>query len=143
MSRRPNSKLVRQWCFEYWVTAAGTLVCYLCGREWAKKDWHRVEAEHEIARELGLVRFGKEIDKPPNVKPCCSGNCEVEEGSAPVGHKLKTKDDVKRIAKAKRITAKTMKFKRTKNPLPGSRASGWQKKYNKETGRWETIRRSR
>ena len=165
MTRRTSSTLVRKWCFEFWCRPWGitrVIDCYLCGRLWEERDWAKCEAEHEIPRALGLARFGAEIDRPPNVKPCCAGTCErhsqqsaqstcassqtkqkSEESalSQYSGHKEKTKADVKRIAKTNRIDAKHSHFRRSANPLPGSKRSHWKKQYNKSTGRWETVRR--
>lgn len=145
--RRRSSTAVRRDCYEYWLgknhsthegvedpALKGLLQCYLCLTPMRpdKDEW---EAEHVIPHGLGGS------DYPPNVKPCNAHKCPVTEDKPEVGHRLKTKGDVKVIAKTKRVDAKSKKFKRTKNPIPGSRASGWQRKYNKELGRWETIKR--
>lgn len=53
-----------------------------------------------------------------------------------VCHREKTRDDVGRIAKAKRQEARHIGAKKSRNPLPGSRLSRWKKKL---TG--EVIRR--
>lgn len=147
--RRRSSTAVRRDCHDYWLgknhsthegvvdpTLTGLLQCYLC-RTTLRPDKDPWEAEHTIAHGLDGS------DYPPYVKPCCEHQCPVKDGEPEVGHRLKTKDDVKRIAKTKRIDSKAKKFKRTKNPIPGSKASGWQRKYNKGTGQWETIKRSR
>lgn len=172
MSRRPSSTLVRKWCFEFWCEAYGItriLRCYMCGRVWEEKDWSKCEAEHEIARALGLARFGKEIDKPPNVKPCCAGSCqtlspsiatpadcssrsaltktkpqalvELKRSSPYSGHKEKTKADVKKIAKVNRVNARASSFKRTKNKVPGSKGTAFARVYDKTVKRWVTVRR--
>lgn len=41
---------------------------------------------------------------------------------------LKTKDDHSRAAKAKRVKAKHLGMKKSKNPLPGSKSSKWKRK---------------
>lgn len=158
MSRRPSSTKTRRDCFEHWATAYGItriLKCYLCGRVWEEKDWSCVTAEHEIPRSLGLARFGKEIDKPWNVKPCCGGTCSPSQPSStsPVtspagysqisGHKDKTRQDVKRIAKSVRVADRAKGYKRSKSPMPGSKRSAWKRQYDKQLGRWVTVRRER
>lgn len=46
-------------------------------------------------------------------------------------HRLKTTQaDIPRIAKTKRIAAKHRGAKTTRNPLPGSKASGWRKRFD-------------
>lgn len=40
----------------------------------------------------------------------------------------KTRDDHRRAAKAKRVKAKSLGLKKSKNPLPGSKGSKWKRK---------------
>lgn len=54
-------------------------------------------------------------------------NCQVLCRACHVG---KTKNDIARIAKAKRIIRKRIKAKRTGRPMLGSRQSGWKKTFN-------------
>jgi hypothetical protein len=118
---------------------------------WEEKNWDQVEAEHEIPHALGGS------DKPPNVKPCCSGKCEAlqpqptshstassqRSSKGYTGHRDKTKADVKRIAKSNAVVAKHSHFKRSKNPMLCSKRSGWAKKYDRATGRWKAVRRDK
>lgn len=59
-------------------------------------------------------------------------------------HKQKTKKDVALKALANR-KSKARLFKtgpKTKGrPVPGSKASPWARRYNRQTGRWETVKR--
>lgn len=41
---------------------------------------------------------------------------------------VKTKDDHRRAAKAKRVKVKALGLKKSKNPLPGSKGSKWKRK---------------
>jgi hypothetical protein len=106
----------------------------MCGRiidpEKNPEYW---EAEHDIARGLGGS------DHPPNVKPCCDRET-IGCLSGP-GHKGKTAEDAGKIAKSVRIRETRVGIKRSSKPMPGSKRSKWKKKYNKNTGRWETVRR--
>jgi 5-methylcytosine-specific restriction endonuclease McrA len=54
-------------------------------------------------------------------------NCQV---LCPACDKPKTAIDQGVIAKSKRIQDKRIRAKTTRNPLPGSRASGWKKTFN-------------
>lgn len=129
--RRTSSTLVRKWCYEYWINSDGSLTCYMCNaRLDVKKNPRCFSAEHEIPFALGGS------DKPPNVKPCCAPNC-ANHG----GHKEKTKVDVGHISKANAVRAKRLGFKRSKSIVPGSKNSKWARRYNKYTGRWETVER--
>src|SRR3954469_15610377 len=47
-------------------------------------------------------------------------------------HKQKTRDDVGRIAKAKRRYARDIGEKASRNPMPGGRASKWKRKLSGE-----------
>jgi hypothetical protein len=130
MARRASSTLVRKWCFDYWKTPDEKLVCYKCGAALdPKKSPKCWEAEHDLPHNLGGS------DKPPNVKPICApefGGCHAE----------KTKVAVARYAKGEAVRAKRYGFRRSKTPIPGSRGTRWAKRYNKITGRWETIART-
>lgn len=131
MTRRPSSTVVRRRCYEYWKTPDGTLICYKCGAIIDPiRNRNAWEAEHDKSRYMGGDDF------PPNVKPICSpeaGGCHTE----------KTRDDAKVHAKARRVEAKRLGFKRSKSPVPGSKRSKWKKKYNRQTGRWETVLRTK
>jgi 5-methylcytosine-specific restriction endonuclease McrA len=67
--------------------------------------------EHVIALELGGADTDDNISL--TCKPCA---------------KEKTRDDHSRAAKAKRVKAKALGLKKTKNPLPGSKGSKWKRK---------------
>lgn len=47
-------------------------------------------------------------------------------------HKTKTRSDVAMKALANRIKTKHLGLKRSRNPMPGSRASGWKRKMSGE-----------
>lgn len=92
--------------------------CCLCGQ---KIDGVREKWTIEHIQALGLC--GEDTDE--NCAPaheCC--------------RREKDKDDVKKIAKAKRSGAKHIGAKATKSrPMPGSRNSPWRKKMSGETVR--------
>ncbi len=84
-----------------------------------------LEWDHRVPIELG----GE--DELINLQPLCRG-C----------HKAKTRADARHIAKGKRMNQRDMGIKRQpKAVVPGSRASKWKRAYNRETGRFETVRR--
>lgn len=108
--------------------------------------------------------MGKAVDEPPNVKPCCAGNCKSLQASGdsssdspktlpqslsilgpkPIrGHRDKTKNDVGVIAKAKRLADKRSHAKRSTNPMDGSKRSKWKRQYNRLTKRFEAVRREK
>lgn len=60
-------------------------------------------------------------DTIENLQPLCKG-C----------HRAKTSDDVANVAKAKRRQAKHLGIRPNKGrPIPGSKASGWKKPFNR------------
>ncbi|KEP68802.1 HNH endonuclease [Thioclava dalianensis] len=92
------------------VLQANGYLCYLCEERInsAREDW---EVEHVIPFALGGA------DDPSNMRPV---HCHC--------HKEKTKTDVTRIAKAKRVKKKhDGTFRPTRNPVPGSKATGLKK----------------
>lgn len=93
-------------------TAGG--LCHLCERKIRVGEaW---DVEHVIP--YALTRD----DSDENLRPAHVG-C----------HKAKTKDDVATIAKAKRVSAKHRGAKApSRNPIPGSKASGLKRKMNGE-----------
>ncbi|MEM6934116.1 MAG: HNH endonuclease signature motif containing protein [Pseudomonadota bacterium] len=77
-----------------------------------------LEWDHIVALEIG----GE--DEIENLQPLCRG-C----------HKAKTRQDIAVIRKAERQRQRSAGIRRaTRNPLPGSKASGWKQKI---TGEWE------
>lgn len=116
--KRPSSAKVRRECFEANRLTDDTgriyLKCHICnGRiDPVREPW---EAEHTTPHAFG----GTEL-KPAHVK------C----------HKVKTADDVGKIAKSKRVANKHFgtKTKPKGRPLAGTKASGWKHKIN---GDWE------
>lgn len=83
--------------------------CYLTGQ--IIKPGDRWEIEHVI--------------------PLAGGGEDTDENCRPVlakAHLEKTKKDVERIAKGKRIRQKHLGAKRSARPMPGSRASKWKRK---------------
>ena len=107
--KRPSSTAVRRKCWDYWkhLDESGTpfMVCYLSGARIYPSKGDRWEAEHSIARGLDGS------DDPPNVKPALVD-----------AHKEKTPDDIKRIAKSRRVHEKHFGIKR----------KGWGGKYRKK-----------
>lgn len=93
-------------------------LCHLCGlRIDAGQEW---DVSHDRPLELGGEDGGD------NLKPA-HRRC----------HRVHTaKEDVPRIAKAKRQQARHLGIKRTSRPLPGSKASGIRKRMNGEVEKW-------
>lgn len=90
--------------------------CVLCGQMiyGYREKWI---VEHKIALGLG----GEDTDE----------NC----GPAhEICRREKDKDDVKAIAKAKRVKAKHIGARRASRPMPGAKASGWRHRID---GTWE------
>jgi 5-methylcytosine-specific restriction enzyme A len=106
MTRRKRTAIQRAAIFDQHEG-----ICHLCGGkiDGAREAW---ELEHLVAHALN----GDDSDE--NLRPAHVA-C----------HKAKTKEDVARIAKAKRVHAKHIGAKpRSKNPLPGSKGSGMRKR---------------
>jgi hypothetical protein len=82
--------------------------CYKCNQRLEIKGW---DAEHPQALEL----LGPDDIEAlmPICKPC---------------HKVKTADDIGKVAKARSARDKHIGAKRPRNPLPGSKASPWRKR---------------
>jgi 5-methylcytosine-specific restriction enzyme A len=106
------------------IAAAYNWTCGLCGLQIhpTRQEWH---LDHAIA----LADGGEDTEE--NLRPA-HFDC----------HLIKTKSDVARIAKGKRMRAKFMGSKTpSPRPLPGSKRSKWRKEYNRGTGKWETVTR--
>jgi 5-methylcytosine-specific restriction enzyme A len=98
------------------ICEAHNWICYLSGQK------------------IDPIRDRYEIE---HVIPLAGGGTDDDENCRPVlasAHIEKTKADLARIAKGKRIEQKHKGAKRTKRPMPGSRASGWKHRMN---GEWE------
>ena len=127
MGKRKSPQAVRKNCFKRWSFGepnAVRLQCYLCSRVFdpTLESWH---ADH-------VVPWANDgADDPENVRPACIP-C----------HKGKTSIDVEMMAKGKRIRSKHLGVSISKNPMQGSRASQYAKRYDRETGRWKAVRRS-
>ena len=70
-----------------------------------------------------------------HVIPLAGGGTDDDDNLRPVlakAHLEKTKVDLERIAKGKRIALKHNGAKRSAHPMPGSRASKWRRKMNGE-----------
>lgn len=93
-------------------------VCHLCGgRIHAGEQW---DAEHPTA--LAMGGSDKEEDLRPAHAKC---------------HRPKTAQDIADIARAKRREARHIGAKApSRNPLPGSRASGIRKRFNGTVEKW-------
>ena len=50
-------------------------------------------------------------------------------------HKIKTADDMKKIAKAVRLEESKLGIKKASRPIPGSKTSGWKKSFSGEVTR--------
>lgn len=109
MKRKPRPAKERARLFEL----HGGL-CHICGGKInVGEAW---ELEHVIPFEFA------QDDTDENVKPAHVA-C----------HKVKTADDVKDIAKARRRREKHFGFRPpSKSPMPGSKASKWRRKMNGE-----------
>ncbi|TNE46873.1 MAG: HNH endonuclease [Sphingomonadales bacterium] len=105
MTRRKRTPLQRLAIFE-----RDEGICHICGEkiDGTKERW---ELEHKVAFEL------TRDDSDENLSPA-HVSC----------HKRKTKDDKKRIAKAKRVKAKHEGAHKSANQLPGSRGSKYKRK---------------
>ena len=63
------------------------------------------------------------------------GGHDTDENAAPAHERcrrIKDKDDVARIAKAKRVKSKFIDRRQSRNPMPGSKASKWKRRMNGE-----------
>ena len=92
--------------------------CQSCGDKLRPGGW---ECDHGVACGLNLSGGNRDIGNAVVLcLPC---------------HSVKTRDDIKRIAKAKRIERKRLGLnKRRGRPMPGTKASGWRHRMN---GKWE------
>lgn len=87
-------------------------VCHICG---GKIDGTREAWDVEHVVPFALTRDNSD----ENCQPAHREKCHAE----------KTKGDVKSIAKAVRVAARNQGAKApSRNPMPGSRASGWKRK---------------
>ena len=95
------------------VFHAASGLCHICGME-INLARERFEVEHVIALGLGGT------DDPSNWRP-----------AHPVCHAAKSKADVTRIAKAKRVKAKHEgAFRPARHKLPGGKGAAFKKKLN-------------
>lgn len=84
-------------------------ICHVCaGKIQVGEAW---DADHVIPLEMGGEDGGENL-KPAHVK------C----------HRAKTRKDAGDIAKAKRREANNIGAKQSRNPMPGSKRSGWKKR---------------
>jgi len=92
---------------------------------------------HLTGIKIDPVRDKWEIE---HVIPLAGGGEDVDENCAPVlawAHKEKTVQDVKRIAKGKRVRQKHLGAKKTSSrPIPGSRRSGVRKRMDGTVEKW-------
>lgn len=119
MKRREFSRSQRAAIILRATNAAGMVVCEGCGLVLARKPF---EIDHEIAEAL-IVDKSKPLTiddgKLLGVECCHRGGAN------------KTRDDVRVIAKAKRVEARHLASRTpSRNPMPGSRASGIRKRMN-------------
>jgi 5-methylcytosine-specific restriction protein A len=112
-ARRPLSTTKRVKLFE----AAGG-ICHICGGKIYGKGW---DVEHVIPLALGGA------DDASNMRPAHK-DC----------HGTKTKADNASWSKAKRMKARDIGIRppsKWRKPMPGSKASGWKKPFNKSAER--------
>jgi 5-methylcytosine-specific restriction enzyme A len=85
-------------------------VCHLCGQaiDGTREKW---DVEHVVA--WALTRDDSDENRRPAHVAC---------------HKVKTVEDVGRVAKAKRQEAKYRGAHRSRSPMPGSKRSIWKKR---------------
>lgn len=109
----PRTKLTRKQIAELFLRQDGR--CPLCGQKLQTKGHEPVEFndEHMLARWRG----GSEAtsNRALVCRPCARG---------------KTSEEAPELAKMKRVRDKHIGAKRSQNPLPGSKASGWRKPLN-------------
>jgi hypothetical protein len=120
VSPRPNSTKLRRQCFEahkyvHPVTGRTVMDCHICGDVIDPVAGDVWEAEHMNPRALS------DDDSAKNLAPAHAGK-----GSC---HAEKTKVDVGRIAKAKRVRDKHFGIKRSASPMPGGKNSPWKKTF--------------
>lgn len=119
-----RQRYTKRQIVEFWEAAGGR--CWRCGKKIEGKptpiyglDW--------VLGHAGRAHWagGKEV-KPEHT------DCNAEDG----------KQQTKAAAKSVRIRAKAIGVKTSRSrPVPGSKASKWARRYNKATGRFETVRR--
>lgn len=109
MARREFSRSQREQIVKRATNAAGYVACEGCGLVLGKKPY---EIDHIIPEAL---RPDEDKTRPLSIADgqllgmeCCHRGADG-----------KTRQDVKRIAKAKRSAAKHMGFERPKQPIPG------------------------
>ena len=98
------------------IFAAHNGICHICGEaiDGTRERW---DADHIVP--YALTRDDSDANLAPAHERC---------------HAKKTPDDVRQIAKAKRVQAKHIGAKKAKRPLPGSQDSQWKAKVG---GGWE------
>lgn len=80
-----------------------------------------------------------------HILPLWKGGEHRESNLAPAlvdPHKGKSKAEARERAKSNSVRKRHLGLAKAKRPVPGSRASKWAKRYNRETGRFETVRRT-
>ena len=92
---------------------------------------------HLTGIKIDPVRDKWEIE---HIVPLAGGGEDVDENCAPVlawAHKEKTVQDVKRIAKGKRVREKHLGARKSRSrPIPGSKRSGVRKRMDGTVERW-------
>lgn len=100
--------------------------CQGCGLDLSDQAW---DADHVVAliNWIGEGHGNQETNLQVLGLKCC--------------HRPKTKQDMKIKWQTSRKVRRHAGIKRTRNPVPGSKASPWKREYNRETGRFETVKR--
>lgn len=96
--------------------------CEICGREC---KWGRGDTDH-----IKPLWDGGE-NRETNLQWVCRTPC----------HSRKTADEAVERAKANKAQKRMAGFTQSKHPVPGSKASKWAKRYDRTTGRFETVKR--
>jgi 5-methylcytosine-specific restriction protein A len=100
--------------------------CQGCGLDLSDQAW---DVDHVIA----LVNWVPTAEKPHGNR---EGNLQVL--GVKCCHRAKTKEDMKIKWQTSRKVRHHAGIKRSRNPVPGSKNTRFKRKYNRETGRFET-----
>lgn len=113
--RREFSAKLKEQIVERATNADGQICCEGCGQVLGYKKW---QIDHTLAEE-----FVTDKSKPLTIEDgrllgqaCC--------------HAPKTADDIRKLRKGDRQRRYDRGIRQTRNPLPGSKASGWRKPFN-------------
>lgn len=117
MKRREFSRKIKAQIINRAMNEAGQIVCEGCGLVLGKKPYQIDHTVPEGLRADDAAPLTADDGKLLG-QACC--------------HAPKTKNDVRQIRKADRQRDKHTGAAKSKNPMPGSRASRWKRKMNGE-----------